>query len=89
VGDKDPITKEFCDKRCVDIDDKITKIDKLFNGNGNIEDGIRYQIKILWLDYMQRKKTTMGWMDWMYRTIIGGMLIWVSGAAVWLIQNMG
>jgi hypothetical protein len=38
---------------------------------------------------MQRKKTTMGWMDWMYRTIIGGMLTWLSAAVVLIIQKMG
>jgi hypothetical protein len=88
VGDKDLVNEEFCNKKHETILKKVADIDKSLNGDGNIEDGLRYQTKILWLDYVQRKKTTMGWMDWLYRTIIGGMLVWVSGAAVWLIQNM-
>ena len=89
MGDKDIVTEDYCEKKHRIILEKIVNIDKLFNGDKDIEEGIRYKTQILWSDYQQRKKTTMGWLDWLYRTVIGIMLTWISAAAVWLMQRMG
>jgi hypothetical protein len=90
VGDKDLVDEEFCTRRHQEILKKLLLHDIYLNGGeSDLEGGIRYKTQILWGDYLHRKKTSMGWMDWIYRAVIGMMLTWISAAAIWLVKNIG
>lgn len=79
VGDKDLITEEFCERKHHEIIKKILEIDNALNGTGNsIEEGLRYRVQILWLDYQLRRKTTMGWIDWAYRAVLGVIVGYIA-----------
>jgi hypothetical protein len=78
VGEKDLITEEYCNKSHKVLTDKISFIDHILNGNGNLEEGLRYKTQILWVDYQLRKKTTMGWIDWAYRAVLGVIVSYIA-----------
>jgi len=85
----DPVSEDECQRKHEKVFDKIIESEKklsekiaihekYLNGEKDIEEGLRYRNQILWLDYQLRRKTTMGWIDWLYRGVMGIGMAWVS-----------
>lgn len=82
----DPVDRDFCDSAHKRTDEKIDRIFYVLEGNGDIRKGLRYQVQTMWEDYLTRKRTTMGWVDWIYRSAIGILLVYIA-AKLGLIVN--
>lgn len=60
------------------LDNHICKLQKTLDGNGNTEDGLIFRVQTMWNDYLLRKRTSMGYIDWAYRCFIGILITYVA-----------
>lgn len=71
-----------CQKRDADIDKIVKILDRMTNildgEQQNMQSGIRYQVLTMWDDYLKRRKTSMGILDWVYRAVIGVVVSWIA-----------
>lgn len=51
-----------------DVTRQLKSVREIVHGNG--EKGINDKVRDLWLDYEMRKKSTQGYLDWIFRFVI-------------------
>ena len=78
-----PVTERMCQERHSNLGtkidetkDEVIKIGILWNGNGKI--GAGQKIDTMWRVYLQKQKSTQGWVDWAFRLIIVLVLGWLG-----------
>ncbi|NCD17745.1 MAG: hypothetical protein EOL91_10650 [Actinobacteria bacterium] len=83
---EESVSKEYCIRECKKRDEEIDKIinaldriSRIMDGEQqDLQKGMRYQVLTMWGDYLTRKKTSMGFLDWLYRAVIGVVVSWIA-----------
>lgn len=83
---EEPVSQAHCLRECLKRDEEIDKIikaldriTKILDGeHQDMQSGMRYQVLTMWGDYLIRKKTSMGFLDWVYRAVIGVVVSWIA-----------
>lgn len=83
MGENDPVTEKACDKRhrsvikeLQDVSKEIKSFVKMWNGNGT--PGVGFQHQTMWEHYQRMKKSTQGFVDWLFRAVVMILLTFVA-----------
>ena len=81
--DSNFITEKSCQERhagilkeIIDIKKDISSFLKLWNGNG--EPGIGFKVRTMWEYHQQMRKSTQGFVDWLFRAVVMILLTFIS-----------
>jgi len=79
----EPVTELMCQERHSHTEGLISDLRKdvvimghIMHGNGKL--GMAGKVETLWTRHELMQRTTMGWVDWLFRFVVGALLSYIA-----------